>query len=75
VTSTVTTGPLSTLFRYSKANTHLTVRVLNKWVWPKLDTSIRLGLAQAFLVSGLMKVTHCGSTLPAASHDFGLGMQ
>jgi len=44
--------------------------VLQRLVWPKIDTLIRLGLAQAFCVSGVMKVTHWGETLAAASHDF-----
>ena len=34
------------------------------------DTLIRLGLAQAFFVSGVMKVIHWSATLAAASHDF-----
>ena len=62
--------PLSSLLRLSKASTHFTVRVLQTLVWPKIDTLIRLGLAQAFFVSGVMKVTHWGDTLAAATHDF-----
>jgi NADH dehydrogenase/putative oxidoreductase len=70
VTSPVTTGALNSLLRYSKASTDFTVRVLHRLIWPKLDTLIRLGLAQAFFVSGIMKVTHWSATLAAASHDF-----
>jgi putative oxidoreductase len=62
--------PLSSLLRLSKASTHFTVRVLQRLIWPKIDFLIRLGLAQAFCVSGVMKVTHWGETLAAASHDF-----
>lgn len=62
--------PLNSLLRFSKASTHFTIRVLQSLVWPKIDTLIRLGLAQAFFVSGIMKVTHWGETLAAASHDF-----
>jgi putative oxidoreductase len=62
--------PLSSLLRLSKVSTHFTVRVLQTLAWPKIDTLIRLGLAQAFFVSGIMKVTHWGETLAAASHDF-----
>lgn len=61
---------LGSLLRYSKASTHFTVRVLQRFIWPKIDTLIRVGLAQAFFVSGVMKVTHWGATLAAASHDF-----
>jgi NADH dehydrogenase FAD-containing subunit/uncharacterized membrane protein YphA (DoxX/SURF4 family) len=62
--------PLISLLRLSKASTHFTARVLQRVIWPKIDTLIRLGLAQAFCVSGVMKVTHWGETLAAASHDF-----
>jgi NADH:quinone reductase (non-electrogenic) len=68
--STPVLRPLSSLLRLSKASTHFTVRVLQRLVWPKIDTLIRLGLAQAFCVSGVMKVTHWGETLAAVSHDF-----
>ena len=61
---------LSSLLRYSKASTHFTVRVLQRLLWPKIDTLIRFGLAQAFFVSGIMKVTHWGATLAAANHEF-----
>jgi len=61
---------LSSLLRLSKASTHFPVRVLRSLVWPKIDTLIRLGIAQAFGVSGVMKVTHWSETLAAASHEF-----
>ena len=66
----VTGRALSSVLRYSKASTDFTVRVLDKIVWPKFDALIRLGLAQAFFVSGVMKATHWSATLSAASHDF-----
>jgi uncharacterized membrane protein YphA (DoxX/SURF4 family) len=44
--------------------------VLQSLLWPKIDTLIRFGLAQAFFVSGVMKVTHWGATLAAANHEF-----
>ena len=68
--NTSVSPPLNSLLRFSKSSTYFTVRVLQSLVWPKLDTLIRLGLAQAFFVSGVMKVTHWGETLAAASHDF-----
>jgi NADH dehydrogenase/putative oxidoreductase len=61
---------LSLLLRFSKVSTQFTVRVLNLLVWPKIDTLIRLGLAQASGASGIMKMTHWSETLAAASHDF-----
>jgi len=61
---------LSSILRYSKASTDFTVRVLQSLLWPKIDTLIRFGLAQAFFVSGVMKVTHWGATLAAANHEF-----
>ncbi len=70
MTSPVTTGALSSLLRYSKASTDFAVRVLHRLIWPIFDTLIRLGLAQAFFVSGVMKVIHWSATLAAASHDF-----
>ena len=70
MTLTVTNRPLSSLLRYSKASTDFTVRVLFRLVWPKLDVLIRLALAQAFFVSGIMKATHWSATLAAATHDF-----
>jgi len=70
VTFPVTNRALSSLLRYSRASTDFTVRVLYKLVWPKFDTLIRLALAQAFFVSGVMKVTHLSATLAAATHDF-----
>jgi NADH dehydrogenase FAD-containing subunit/uncharacterized membrane protein YphA (DoxX/SURF4 family) len=66
----VTTGALSSLMRYRRASTDFTVRVLQRLIWPKFDALIRLGLAQAFFVSGVMKMTHWSATLAAASHDF-----
>ena len=62
--------PLSTLLRHGKAGTYFSVRVLQTLVWPKLDVVIRLGLAQAYLVSGVMKATHWSATLASASHAF-----
>jgi hypothetical protein len=63
---------LSAFLRYSKASTQFTVRVLQRFLWPKIDTLIRLGLAQAFFISGVMKLTHWGATLAAANHEFPL---
>jgi putative oxidoreductase len=70
VKSRVTTEALSSLLRYGKASSDFAVRLIHRLVWSKFDTLIRLGLAQAFFVSGVMKVTHWGATLAAASHDF-----
>lgn len=70
MTATFATAPLSTLLRYSKASTYFSVRVLHTLVWPKLDVVIRLGLAQAYLVSGVMKATHWSATLASVSHAF-----
>jgi NADH dehydrogenase FAD-containing subunit/uncharacterized membrane protein YphA (DoxX/SURF4 family) len=68
--NTPVSPPLRSLLRLGKASTNVTVRVLQRRVWPKIDTLIRLGLAQAYCVSGIMKVTHWSETLAAASHDF-----
>lgn len=61
--------PLRSLLRLSQASTYFTGRVLERLVWPTIDTLIRLGLAQAFCISGVMKGTHWGETLAIASHD------
>ena len=67
---TLATGQLGTLLRFSKASTNFSVRVLQILVWPKLDFVIRIGLAQAYLVSGVMMATHWSATLASATHAF-----
>lgn len=68
--ATFPTTPLTALLRYSKKGTYFSIRVLHALVWPKLDLVIRVGLAQAYLVSGLMKATHWSATLASVSHAF-----
>jgi NADH dehydrogenase FAD-containing subunit/uncharacterized membrane protein YphA (DoxX/SURF4 family) len=68
--NTAASPSLNSLLRLGKASTWFTVRVLKQFVWPKIEILIRLGLAQVFLFSGVMKVTHWGDTLAAASRDF-----
>jgi len=63
-------SPLPSLVRYSRASMEFTVRVLRGLVWPKLDTVIRLALAEVFFVSGLMQLTHWNATLAAAIHHY-----
>jgi putative oxidoreductase len=72
VIPSVTYRKLSSFLQYGKASTGFAVRLLRSLVWPKLDFVIRLGLAQGFIVSGVMKATHWSATLAAASHEFPL---
>jgi NADH dehydrogenase/putative oxidoreductase len=45
-------------------------RFLRSLVWPKLDLGIRLWLAQSFLVSGVLKLTHWQTALDLAAHEY-----
>ena len=58
------------LIRYSLASTGFTARVLRGLVWPPLDLIIRMALAEAFFVSGVLKLTHWTTFLTLAAHEF-----
>ena len=45
-------------------------RVLRNLAWPKLDLGIRLWLAQAFFVSGVLKLTHWQTALDLATNEY-----
>jgi len=45
-------------------------RLLRLIAWPFVDLLIRLGLAQIFLVSGVLKVTHWQTALDLAAHEY-----
>jgi NADH dehydrogenase/putative oxidoreductase len=61
---------LTRLVRYSRVSTDFTVRVLRGLVWPKIDLLIRLGLAEIFFVSGVLKLTHWATALDLAAHEY-----
>jgi len=44
--------------------------LLRRVCWPLLDLGIRIWLAQQFLVSGLLKVTHWETALDLAAHEY-----
>jgi NADH dehydrogenase/putative oxidoreductase len=46
------------------------VRVCRVAVWPTLDLGVRITLAQAFFVSGLLKVTNWPAALYLAEHEY-----
>ncbi|HUY84489.1 MAG TPA: DoxX family protein, partial [Steroidobacteraceae bacterium] len=61
---------LISLARCSRAGARFSTHVLHGLVWPTLDPVIRLALAQAFIVSGVMKLAHWNTTLAAAIHEY-----
>ena len=46
------------------------VRIARLLGWPKLDLLVRLGVAQGFFVSGVLKVTNWESALYLAAHEY-----
>jgi NADH dehydrogenase/putative oxidoreductase len=47
-----------------------TFRVIRVAAWPAVDLLMRIGLAQIFFMSGLLKVTHWQTALDLAAHEY-----
>ncbi len=61
---------VAALLRFSRVSTDFSVRVLRGLAWPKVELTIRLWLAQIFLVSGVLKLTHWDTALYLATHEY-----
>lgn len=62
--------PVSLLIRLTRASTDLSLRIIHGLVWPKVDLLIRLALAEIFLASGLLKLTHWDTALDLAANEY-----
>jgi len=56
--------------RFGYALTDFSVRILHGLAWPKIELVIRLWLAQIFVVSGVLKLTHWATALDLATNEY-----
>ncbi|MDH5255192.1 MAG: DoxX family membrane protein, partial [Gammaproteobacteria bacterium] len=63
-------SPVAGFLRSVRGAHSAAVRVLGNLVWPPLDLLTRLWLAQAFLVSGILKVADWETAVDLATHEY-----
>src|ERR1041384_6916279 len=61
---------ISASVRWSNRSADYSVRTISKLAWPKVELAIRLWLAQAFFLSGVLKLTHWQTALDLATNEY-----
>jgi NADH dehydrogenase FAD-containing subunit/uncharacterized membrane protein YphA (DoxX/SURF4 family) len=66
----MTAPSLTATLRASSAINAFWIRAVQGLAWPKVDLAIRLWLAQIFVVSGVLKLTHWQTAIDLATNEY-----